>query len=67
MQNEVDWLVKIQHQNIVSLLGYCIHGETRLLVYEMMQNGSLESQLHGINSFLDSEVIKNIVKVSERC
>ncbi|OMO74236.1 hypothetical protein COLO4_26653 [Corchorus olitorius] len=46
-QNEVDWLVKIQHQNIVSLLGYCIHGETRLLVYEMMQNGSLESQLHG--------------------
>ncbi|KAK9022520.1 hypothetical protein V6N11_002777 [Hibiscus sabdariffa] len=46
-ENEVDWLVKIRHQNIVSLLGYCIHGETRLLVYEMMQNGSLESQLHG--------------------
>ncbi|XP_021298186.1 probable receptor-like protein kinase At1g80640 [Herrania umbratica] len=46
-ENEVDWLVKIQHQNIVSLLGYCIHGEMRLLVYEMMQNGSLESQLHG--------------------
>ncbi|WRX26996.1 Protein kinase domain - like 10 [Theobroma cacao] len=46
-ENELEWLVKIQHQNIVSLLGYCIHGETRLLVYEMMQNGSLESQLHG--------------------
>ncbi|XVE89179.1 hypothetical protein DITRI_Ditri19aG0129800 [Diplodiscus trichospermus] len=46
-ENEVDWLVKTQHQNIVSLLGYCIHDETRLLVYEMMQNGSLESQLHG--------------------
>ncbi|KAE8699296.1 putative receptor-like protein kinase [Hibiscus syriacus] len=46
-ENEVDWLVKIRHPNIVSLLGYCIHGETRLLVYEMMQNGSLESQLHG--------------------
>ncbi|XWS19138.1 hypothetical protein CRYUN_Cryun32bG0106200 [Craigia yunnanensis] len=46
-ENEVNWLVKIQHQNIVSLLGCCIHGETRLLVYEMMQNGSLESQLHG--------------------
>ncbi|KAH1066568.1 hypothetical protein J1N35_031555 [Gossypium stocksii] len=46
-ENEVDWLVKIRHQNIVSLLGYCIHGETKLLVYEMMQNGSLESQLHG--------------------
>ncbi|XP_022777110.1 probable receptor-like protein kinase At1g80640 [Durio zibethinus] len=46
-ENEMEWLVKIQHQNIVSLLGYCIHGETRFLVYEMMQNGSLESQLHG--------------------
>ncbi|KAH1055194.1 hypothetical protein J1N35_033259 [Gossypium stocksii] len=47
-ENEVDWLIKIQHQNIVSLLGYCIHGESKLLVYEMMQNGSLESQLHDI-------------------
>ncbi|KAJ9692877.1 hypothetical protein PVL29_011803 [Vitis rotundifolia] len=46
-ENEVDWLSKIQHQNIVSLLGCCIHGETRFLVYEMMQNGSLEAQLHG--------------------
>ncbi|XVF26503.1 hypothetical protein REPUB_Repub14bG0022100 [Reevesia pubescens] len=47
-ENEVAWLAKIQHQNIVSLLGYCINGETRLLVYEMMQNGSLENQLHGL-------------------
>ncbi|KAK9281840.1 hypothetical protein L1049_004746 [Liquidambar formosana] len=46
-ENEVDWLSKIRHQNIVSLLGYCIHGETRFLVYEMMHNGSLETQLHG--------------------
>ncbi|CAL5348971.1 unnamed protein product [Camellia sinensis] len=37
----------IEHQNIVSLLGYCIHGEARFLVYEIMHNGSLESQLHG--------------------
>lgn len=46
-ENELNWLTKIQHQNIISLLGYCLHGETRFLVYEMMQNGSLESQLHG--------------------
>ncbi|OAY36965.1 probable receptor-like protein kinase At1g80640 [Manihot esculenta] len=46
-ENEMKWLTKIQHQNIISLLGYCIHGEAKLLVYEMMQNGSLESQLHG--------------------
>lgn len=46
-ENELHWLTKIQHQNIISLLGYCIHGESRFLVYEMMQNGSLGSQLHG--------------------
>ncbi|XAR50496.1 Non-specific serine/threonine protein kinase [Bertholletia excelsa] len=46
-KNEVDWLSKIQHQNIVSLLGYCLYGETRFLIYEMMHNGSLELQLHG--------------------
>ncbi|GMP42070.1 hypothetical protein CsSME_00011934 [Camellia sinensis var. sinensis] len=43
----VDLLSKIQHPNVTSLLGYSIHRETRLLVYELMQNGSLETQLHG--------------------
>ncbi|KAK9066057.1 hypothetical protein SSX86_015459 [Deinandra increscens subsp. villosa] len=46
-ENEINCLSRIQHQNIVNLLGYCIHGETRFLVYEMMHNGSLDSQLHG--------------------
>ncbi|KAL2925798.1 hypothetical protein RDABS01_007341 [Bienertia sinuspersici] len=46
-QNEVEWLSRIQHQNIISLLGICIHENTKFLVYEMMENGSLESQLHG--------------------
>ncbi|KAI0492310.1 hypothetical protein KFK09_026581 [Dendrobium nobile] len=45
--NELDLLGRIRHPNIVSLLGYCIHGETRFLVYELLQNGSLETQLHG--------------------
>ena len=47
LQNEVDLLGKIQHQNIISLLGYCVHGEMRFLIYKLMQNGSLETQLHG--------------------
>ncbi|XP_071724968.1 probable receptor-like protein kinase At1g80640 [Rutidosis leptorrhynchoides] len=46
-ENEVNWLGKIRHQNIISLFGCCIHGESRFLVYELMQNGSLETQLHG--------------------
>ncbi|RAL47659.1 hypothetical protein DM860_017635 [Cuscuta australis] len=47
LQNEVGFLSKCQHQNIVSLLGYSIHGDMRFLVYEMMHNSSLEFQLHG--------------------
>ncbi|TVU42374.1 hypothetical protein EJB05_08776, partial [Eragrostis curvula] len=46
-ENELDFLGKIWHPNVISVLGYCIHEDTRLLVYELMQNGSLETQLHG--------------------
>ncbi|XP_049392069.1 probable receptor-like protein kinase At1g80640 [Solanum stenotomum] len=46
-ETEVELLSQMQHLNIISLLGYCIHSETRLLVYELMHNGSLETQLHG--------------------
>ncbi|XP_073143764.1 probable receptor-like protein kinase At1g80640 isoform X2 [Henckelia pumila] len=46
-ENEIELLSKLQHQNIVSLLGYCIQGESRFLVYEIMENGNLEFHLHG--------------------
>ncbi|XP_062097795.1 probable receptor-like protein kinase At1g80640 [Humulus lupulus] len=46
-QNEVDLLSRIQHPNIISLLGCCSQGDARFIVYELMQNGSLETQLHG--------------------
>ncbi|XP_048611799.1 probable receptor-like protein kinase At1g80640 [Brassica napus] len=46
-ENEVDWLAKIKHQNVISLLGFSVYRQTRCIVYEMMQNGSLESRLHG--------------------
>lgn len=46
-ENELEFLGKIRHPNVISVLGYCIHEDTRLLVYELMQNGSLETQLHG--------------------
>ncbi|KAM0856652.1 hypothetical protein ACQ4PT_048976 [Festuca glaucescens] len=46
-ENELDFLGKIRHPNVISVLGYCSHEDTRLVVYELMQNGSLETQLHG--------------------
>lgn len=46
-ENEIELLSKIQHQNIITLLGYCIHGDARFLAYELMDSGCLETQLHG--------------------
>ncbi|GAB4853473.1 ubiquitin-protein ligase E3 Brl2 [Ancistrocladus abbreviatus] len=44
---EMETLGKIKHRNLVPLLGYCMVGEERLLVYEFMKYGSLEDMLHG--------------------
>ncbi|XP_019058691.1 PREDICTED: probable receptor-like protein kinase At1g80640 isoform X2 [Tarenaya hassleriana] len=46
-QNEVDLLGKIHHPNIISLLGYGSEASSSFIVYELMENGSLDSQLHG--------------------
>ncbi|KAK6161638.1 hypothetical protein DH2020_005019 [Rehmannia glutinosa] len=64
-QTEVDILSKIQHPNIITLLGYSIHAESRLLVYELMQYGSLETQLHDFGlAVLDGPRNKNNIKPS---
>ncbi|KAM1504186.1 hypothetical protein TB2_000299 [Malus domestica] len=39
---EMETLGKVNHQNLVPLLGYCSLGEEKLLVYEYMVNGSLD-------------------------
>jgi|UniRef100_A0A2N9G9K4 Leucine-rich repeat (LRR) protein len=43
---EVEALSTAQHQNLVSLQGYCMHEGSRLLMYTYMENGSLDYWLH---------------------
>ncbi|EFH58141.1 predicted protein [Arabidopsis lyrata subsp. lyrata] len=44
---EVEAIGHVRHKNLVRLLGYCIEGVHRMLVYEYVNSGNLEQWLHG--------------------
>ncbi|CAN7089312.1 unnamed protein product [Brassica rapa subsp. narinosa] len=62
---EVEAIGRVRHKNLVRLLGYCVEGEHRMLVYEYVDNGNLEQWLHGdalgAKSPLTWEIRMNIV------
>ncbi|KAJ0980402.1 hypothetical protein J5N97_008657 [Dioscorea zingiberensis] len=46
-QAEVDIISRVHHRHLVSLVGYCIAGSQRMLIYEFVPNKTLEYHLHG--------------------
>jgi serine/threonine protein kinase len=46
-QAEIDIISRVHHRHLVSLVGYCISGGQRMLVYEFIPNNTMEYHLHG--------------------
>ncbi|TYI84156.1 hypothetical protein E1A91_D05G344300v1 [Gossypium mustelinum] len=43
---EVEIISRVHHRHLVSLVGYCIANDHRLLIYEFVSNSNLERHLH---------------------
>lgn len=67
-KNEVMFIAKLQHRNLVRLLACCLEGNEKLLVYEFMPNASLDFHLFDnekrkeLNWKLSLSIINGIAK-----
>ncbi|KAJ8539602.1 hypothetical protein K7X08_013854 [Anisodus acutangulus] len=61
---EVLMLSLMHHENLVNLIGYCTHGEQRLLVYEFMSKGSLENHIFDLEPGMEPLNWKTRLKIA---
>lgn len=45
---EIDIISNVRHANLLKLIGCCVQGTNRILVYEYLENNSLDTALLGI-------------------
>ncbi|KAM1401119.1 hypothetical protein ACFX15_027581 [Malus domestica] len=61
--SEIATIGRIHHANVVQLVGYCVEGSKRALVYDFMPNGSLDKYIYSKEGSLPL-TIKNMYEIS---
>ncbi|CAA2998087.1 Serine threonine kinase [Olea europaea subsp. europaea] len=62
-KTELILISKIQHVNLVKLLGFCIHGDEKMIIYDYMPNKSLDFFLfHPAKELLNWDTRFNIIE-----
>ncbi|XP_050136543.1 rust resistance kinase Lr10-like isoform X2 [Malus sylvestris] len=61
--SEIATIGRIHHANVVQLVGYCVEGSKRALVYDFMSNGSLDKYIYSKEESVPL-TIKNMYEIS---
>ncbi|GKV39798.1 hypothetical protein SLEP1_g47515 [Rubroshorea leprosula] len=62
--NEVATIGRIHHVNVVQMIGFCVEGSKRALVYDFMPNGSLDKHIFSREGNIATLGWENLYKIS---